>query len=80
MWVRSFIEETITSVAVEHGKPLPPLADDLPLFESGLDSLCLAVIVTRLEDGLGVDPFVLDESALPVTVGDFVRLYENALC
>jgi acyl carrier protein len=80
MWVRSFIEQTIAGVASEHGKPLPPLSDELPLFESGLDSLCLAVIVTRLEDGLGVDPFAQDASALPVTVGDFVRLYENALC
>ena len=80
MWVRSFIEDIITDVASEHGKNLPALTDELLLFESGLDSLCLAVIVARLEDGLGVDPFALDVTALPVTVGDFVRLYENALC
>jgi acyl carrier protein len=66
-------------VAAENGKTLPPLTDDLPLFESGLDSLCLAVIVARLEDGLGVDPFSDSEDVVfPVTVGEFVRLYEHA--
>jgi acyl carrier protein len=51
----------------------------LPLIDSGLDSLCLAVIVARLEDGLGVDPFSMaDEAVLPVTVGEFVKLYEDA--
>jgi acyl carrier protein len=48
MQVRSVIETTIISVASEHNKPLPPLADDLRLLDSGLDSLCLAVIVARL--------------------------------
>ena len=80
MPVRSIVESTIVAVAAEHGKPLPPLADDLPLLDSGLDSLCLAVIVARLEDGLGVDPFAADEAVdLPVTIGDFVKLYEHAV-
>ncbi|MEJ0048898.1 MAG: hypothetical protein WDN04_24415 [Rhodospirillales bacterium] len=57
-----------------------PLTDDLKLLDSGLDSLCLAVVVARLEDGLGVDPFsAADETALPVTIGDFVKLYEDAV-
>jgi len=79
MQVRSKVEATIREVAAEHGKSLPQLNDDLPLLESGLDSLCLAVVVARLEDGLGVDPFsATDGVALPVTIGDFVELYENA--
>lgn len=65
-------------VATEHGKNVPALTDDLPLLESGLDSLCFAVVVTRLEDSLGVDPFSTDSSLFPVTFGEFVRLYENA--
>jgi acyl carrier protein len=78
--VRSKVESVILEVAAENGKSLPPLADDLPLFESGLDSLCLAVIVARLEDGLGVDPFSNSEDVVfPVTVGEFVRLYEHAV-
>jgi acyl carrier protein len=59
----------------------PPLAltDDLVLLDSGLDSLGLAILVTRLEDTLGVDPFTdADISVPPVTLGDFIRLYEHA--
>ena len=79
MQVRSKVEATIREVAAEHNKSLPQLTDDLPLLESGLDSLCLAVVVARLEDGLGVDPFrAADGVALPVTIGDFVKLYEDA--
>lgn len=78
--VRGTIETTILQVAEENNRKLPPLADDLPLLDSGLDSLCLAVIVARLEDVLGVDPFSTGEdTAFPVTIGDFVTLYENAL-
>jgi hypothetical protein len=37
-------------------------------------------VVARLEDELGVDPFATaSEPQLPVTVGDFVRLYEDAV-
>jgi hypothetical protein len=46
---------------------------------TGLDSLCFAVLVTRLEDRLGIDPFSASDSVnFPVTLGDFVRVYENA--
>jgi hypothetical protein len=45
----------------------------------GLDSLCFAVLVTRLEDRLGVDPFSTPGNVdFPLTLGDFVRVYENA--
>jgi hypothetical protein len=48
--------------------------------ELGLDSLCFAIIVTRLENDLGVDPFSANEGApFPVTLGEFVRFYENAV-
>lgn len=58
---------------------MPALTDGLALERTGLDSLCFAIIVARLEDKLGVDPFSSDEDvAFPVTVGDFVSLYENA--
>ena len=80
MCVRSQILEQLKQVAHEQNKPLVPLTDDLPLLNSGLDSLCLAVIVARLEDVLHVDPFSTNEDAeFPVTVGDFVRFYENSV-
>jgi acyl carrier protein len=55
------------------------LSDNLPLLDSGLDSLCIAVLVALLDDRLGVDPFTESGNGpLPVTVGDFITLYENA--
>jgi acyl carrier protein len=79
MSVKGSVIAQFEQVAREQKKTLAPLADDLVLLDSGLDSLCLAIIVARLEDALGVDPFDSDEDAeFPVTVGDFIRLYEDA--
>lgn len=79
MTVKSEIVNLFESVAREQKKKLPPLTDDLPLERTGLDSLCFAIIVARLEDNLGVDPFGGDgDVSFPVTVGDFIALYENA--
>jgi hypothetical protein len=52
--------------------------DEIELLESGLDSLGLAVVVIRLADVLGLDPFGSSLSAVsPVTFGEFVRMYES---
>ena len=76
--VRSRIVSQFESVAKEQNKELPPLSDDLVLLDSDLDSLCFAVIVARLEDELGIDPFSASEDIeFPVTLGDFVKVYEN---
>ncbi len=78
MSVRSTITSQFQQVAVEQERVLAPLSDDLKLVESGLDSLSFAIIVARLEDALGIDPFNSTEALeFPVTFGDFVRLYEN---
>jgi len=77
--VRSDVIAAFVRVAKEHDRSLAPLTDDLVLLDSGLDSLCLAIIVARLEDALGVDPFARgDDGEFPVTFGDFIRLYEDA--
>jgi len=69
----------IEQIAAQHQKKLAPLTDDAVLMNTGLDSLCFAVLVTRLEDRLGVDPFSSSDTiSFPVTLGDFVRVYENA--
>lgn len=79
MTVRTEIVTQFTQVAQEQGNRLAPLTDNLELLETGLDSLCFAIIVARLEGLLEVDPFTSSEDVLfPVTFGDFVRLYENA--
>ena len=80
MSIRSEVVTQFTQVAEEQNRALSPLDDGLNLLESGLDSLCFAVIVSRLEDELGVDPFnTADETPFPVTFGDFVKSYENAV-
>jgi acyl carrier protein len=76
MSVRATITALFEQVAREQQRTLSPLSDDLTLLGSGLDSLSFALIVARLEDKLGDDPFDTAES-FPVTFGDFVRLYES---
>ncbi len=78
MSVRAIITTQFEEVAREQKRKLTPLADDLKLLQSGLDSLSFALIVARLEDSLGFDPFdSTDDLKFPVTFGDFVKLYEN---
>jgi acyl carrier protein len=78
MTVKLTITDQMEQIAREHGKILAPLRDDLVLLDSGLDSLGFAVLVARLEDRLGFDPFTASEDAqFPVTFGDFVKVYEN---
>jgi acyl carrier protein len=79
MSIRLTIWNQIEQVASEHQKSLVPLNDNIPLFNLGLDSLCFAVLVARLEDTLGVDPFTTDDDVtFPVTLGEFVKFYEDA--
>lgn len=80
MNVRSEILDQIKRVAQEQDQRLGPLSDELPLLDLGLDSLCFAILVSRLEAELGVDPFSENEDAsFPVNLGDFIRFYENAV-
>lgn len=54
------------------------LTDDIVLLDSGLDSLGFAILVARLEEELGFDPFVeMKEAVYPTTFGEFVAIYEN---
>jgi acyl carrier protein len=79
MSVRSTIISQFQQVAKEQDKNLPALSDDLALLDSGLDSLCFAIVVARLEDTLGFDPFsAADDAHFPVTIGEFIQLYEHA--
>jgi acyl carrier protein len=79
MSARLTILDNIKEVAAEQGKALAPLNDALPLMESGLDSLCFAILVARLEDALGVDPFTTSESmSFPSTIGELIAFYDEA--
>jgi acyl carrier protein len=79
MSARLTILDAIRNVAAEQGKTLAPLSEDLPLMEAGLDSLCFAILVARLEDELGADPFTTSETArFPTTIGELIAFYEEA--
>ena len=81
MSVKTTVISQIQQMAADHQQSLPPLTDDLVLLDSGLDSLAIAILVARLEDSLGLDPFTefaSDEMAYPVTLGAFIGFYERA--
>ena len=51
---------------------------ELVLLDSGLDSLGIAILVARLEETLGFDPFTdAGDVPYPVTLGDFISFYEQ---
>jgi acyl carrier protein len=76
--IRKEIVTQFEQVGQEQNKRLAPLTDGVELLNSGLDSLCFAILVGRLEESLGLDPFTaLEDAQFPVTFGDFVKLYEH---
>ena len=77
--MRDTIVQAFDAVFREFKEIEPPsVADDAPLMEIGLDSLDYAVLVTRLHDELGFDPFTLStDSFYPTTFGEFVSFYER---
>jgi acyl carrier protein len=78
MSIRATVISQFEQVAREQKRKLAPLSDNLKLLDSGLDSLSFALIVMRMEEALGFDPFdVADDIKFPVTFGDFVNLYEK---
>ncbi len=78
MPAKEVIISNMELVARERGKQLPPLAGATKLSELGLDSLCFGILVARLEDELGFDPFTdSEEIYFPATFGELVQLYER---
>jgi hypothetical protein len=79
MSIRSEVLGLFEQVAGEQGRKLAPLSDGLALIDTGLDSLSFAIVVARLEETLGVDPFSAGKGGqFPATVGDFIKFYEDA--
>lgn len=82
MTTKTQLEQTIRAVFAEvyagqsGGAPAPELADASVLLDTGLDSLGFAILVTRLEEDLGFDPFSLaTEAYYPTTFREFVDFY-----
>ena len=79
MSIRLTITSEIEQIAVEQKRTIKPLVDDVVLLDLGLDSLCFAILVARLEDKLGLDPFTKSEDVyFPTTLGEFIKFYEDA--
>jgi acyl carrier protein len=79
MNIREQIVNAMHETAVAMGSRITnELSDSVVLLESGLDSLGFAILVSRLEEDLGYDPFVLmEEPYYPRTLGEFVVIYER---
>ena len=73
--VHDEIRATLLEILEEDGIDAD-LTDDTVLLDTGLDSLGLAVLVTRLETTLGYDPFsIMTEAVYPRTLADFEAIY-----
>ncbi|MDE2361302.1 MAG: acyl carrier protein [Hyphomicrobiales bacterium] len=80
MDVQAIVFEEIAEVAARQKKTLQPFNVDSPLLGIGLDSLCFAILVARLEERFGVDPFEDPENdSMPMTIGDLVNMYERVV-
>lgn len=74
--IKEIFSETIEELDLEFRGG--EFTEDMVLLESGLDSLGFAILVAKLDDELGFDPFVqMEEPVYPVTFGEFVKLYET---
>jgi len=78
MSYRDVIISQLIEVFEEEGiAPPVEFANDIVLLDSGLDSLGFAVLITKLSDRLGFDPFVeSDVPFYPATLGEFVAFYD----
>ena len=76
--LREKITTAIQEVANMRGTEVINLSDETILLESGLDSLGFAILVAKLEEDLGYDPFVLmNMPVYPRTFIDFIEVYQR---
>jgi acyl carrier protein len=76
--VERSVRATLLEILAEDGMPEPALEPETVLLDTGLDSLGLAVLVTRLETELGYDPFsLMTDAVYPRTLAEFVSVYET---
>ena len=76
MDLRAHIVASLEEIFEEDDLERPLLTDDLVLLDTELDSLGFAVLVTRLDESLGYDPFsLMEEPVYPETLGEFIAVY-----
>ena len=78
MNISEIIFEEIRLITQEMGTPEKRDLDlHTEVFASGLDSLGFAILVAKLEERLGYDPFiVMAKPIYPKTIGEFIGIYE----
>jgi len=73
--IRSSLEEVMKESCIYIKRDI---SLETVLLDTGLDSLGFAILVAKLEETLGYDPFIsLEDAVYPKTFGDFVKIYEN---
>ena len=78
MDMKDAIIEVLNEVLRENGHaPFPFTATTNIFRETAIDSLALAVVLVKLEERVGKDPFAEGFTSFS-TVGELVRIYENA--
>lgn len=77
--IREKINTSILEIAEVRGAIISDdLTDETILLNTGLDSLGFAILVAKLDEELGYDPFVLmDDPVYPQTFGEFVEIYSR---
>ncbi len=76
--LRNKIIIAIKETADVRGSEIGALTDETILLESGLDSLGFAILVARLEEELGYDPFVMmAEPVYPRSLAEFIEIYQR---
>jgi hypothetical protein len=79
MEIEPVIRQTFAEVLESAGQAMStPLTHESVLLRTGLDSLGFAILVARLEETLGYDPFVLMTTPVyPQTFGEFLAIYQQ---
>jgi len=68
----------IEAIITERGHTPPEYTPDTPILEAGLDSLDVAMLVVRMEEQVGFDPFSSRKiTEFPQTLGALASLYGN---
>ena len=76
--IREKVIKAIIQLLHEDQVQFDEITDESVLLDTGLDSLGFAVLVARLEDELGFDPFTsLKFATYPKTIAEFVKIYED---
>ncbi|WP_221931498.1 phosphopantetheine-binding protein [Aliidiomarina halalkaliphila] len=75
------IRDVMDEVAAETGREILNQMDSQTLLvESGLDSLGLAIVMARLEERLGYDPFSrMSDDQFPHTFSELVAVYRRQM-